>query len=127
MTAPRLRSDLSFIEQRHGGETTWVVKDLVARRYFRFGQAEVRVMQEFDGVRTPQEIADALVAHDVRFSALAIEEFARTLADVGFLDGVAGRTPPRPEGPGAERHGVAGCFAVSSSACAGRSATRTHG
>ena len=57
MTAPRLRTDLSFVEQLHRGETIWVVKDLTARRYFRFGQAEVRVMQAFDGVRTPEEIA----------------------------------------------------------------------
>jgi len=86
VTAPRLRSDLSFIEQRHRGETIWVVKDLAARRYFRFGQAEVRVMQAFDGVRTSEDIAALLAEHGESPSAEAITEFAGVLAGVGLLE-----------------------------------------
>jgi hypothetical protein len=84
--APRLRTDLSFIEQRHAGETIWVVKDLAARRYFRFGEAEVRVMRAFDGVRTPEDIAALLAEHGKSPSTEAIAEFAGVLAGVGLLE-----------------------------------------
>src|SRR5215212_8805227 len=84
--APCLRSDLSFIEQVYRGETSYVVKDVAAQRYFRFGQTEVRVMRAFDGRRTSRDIAALLVEHGTRISARAIEQFARRLADVGFLE-----------------------------------------
>jgi putative peptide zinc metalloprotease protein len=84
--APQLRTDLSFTEQRYRGETVWVVKDATARRYFRFGQAEVRVMRAFDGLRTPEEIAALVAEHGTRPSADAIAEFAGMLAGVGLLE-----------------------------------------
>jgi putative peptide zinc metalloprotease protein len=98
VTAPRLRTDLSFTEQRSRGETIWVVKDLSARRYFRFGQAEVRVMRAFDGLRTPDEIAVLLAEHDTRASADSIAEFAATLAGAGLLEGTAATTIPSRRG-----------------------------
>ena len=86
MTAPCLRSDLSFIEQRYRGETSYVVKDLAEQRYFRFGATEVRVMRAFDGNRTPHQVAQMLVEQGTRVSARAIEQFARTLANAGFFE-----------------------------------------
>src|SRR5215212_8664476 len=83
---PCLRSDLAFIEQRYRGETTFVVKDLAALRYFRFNQTEISVMRAFDGRRTADEIATRLVEHGMRISARAIEQFARRLASVGLLE-----------------------------------------
>jgi len=86
VTPPRLRTELSFVEQLHRGETIWVVKDLAAHRYFRFGETEVRVMRAFDGVRTSEEIA-ALVAEEGESpSAEAIAEFAGVLAGIGLLE-----------------------------------------
>ena len=85
-TAPALRSDLSIIEQTFRGERSYVVKDLAAQKYFRFGAAEVRVMKSFDGRRTAQEIAIALAEDGIRISAQAIEGFARKLSNAGFLE-----------------------------------------
>src|SRR5258705_6680670 len=84
--APRLRPDISIIEQVYRGETSYVVKDLAAQKYFRFGSTEVRVMREFDGSRTTSEIASHLMAGGLRLSVQVVESFARTLADAGFLE-----------------------------------------
>src|SRR5947207_3968736 len=82
---PRLRSELSIIEQIYRGETSYVVKDPTAQKYFRFGATEVRVMRCFDG-RTPAQIAAALATEGLRVSIEALEGFARKLASAGFLE-----------------------------------------
>src|SRR5688500_9520300 len=84
--APCLREDISIIQQVYRGETGFVVKDLAAGRYFRFGAAEVRVLRAFDGQRTPDEIAAALADEGMRISSQAVESFARTMANAGFLE-----------------------------------------
>ena len=84
--APCLRPDISIIQQIYRGETSYVVKDLAAQKYFRFGSVEVRVMREFDGTRTPAEIAAHLVEEGLRISAQAVESFAQTLVNAGFLE-----------------------------------------
>src|SRR2546429_1157203 len=83
---PRLRSDLAFIEQVYRGEKSYVVKDLTAQRYFRFGAPEVRVMRAFDGRQTLREIAASLATQGMRVSGDAIEQFARKLTSAGFLE-----------------------------------------
>src|SRR5215469_1743831 len=83
---PRLRSDLVFIEQVYRGEKNYVVKDQAAQRYFRFGVTEVRVMRAFDGHRTAADIAAHLGAQGLRVSVDTIEQFARKLANAGFLE-----------------------------------------
>ena len=57
---PKLRSDLSLVEQRYRGETTYIVKDPASKKYFRFKPLEVLVMQQFTGDATTGEVADAL-------------------------------------------------------------------
>lgn len=84
--APRLRTDLAFIEQTYRGERSYVVKDRTAQRYFRFGPTEVRVMRAFDGRRTMREIATYLAEQGLRVSTDTIEGFARKLASAGFLE-----------------------------------------
>ncbi len=84
--APRLRSDISIVEQVYRGETSYVVKDHAAQKYFRFGSTEVRVMRACDGTRTPAEIAAFLAQDGLRISAGAVESFARTLTNAGFLE-----------------------------------------
>ena len=84
--APCLRADISIIKQVYRGETSFVVKDLAAGKYFRFGAAEVRVLRAFDGERTPGEIAEALADEGLRISAQAVEGFARTMSNAGFLE-----------------------------------------
>ena len=103
--APCLREDISIIQQVYRGETSFVVKDLAAGRYFRFGAAEVRVLRAFDGERTPDEIAAALAGEGMRVSPHAVESFARTMANAGFLErALEERTTLQMERLRAERH-----------------------
>jgi putative peptide zinc metalloprotease protein len=85
-TGPRLRPDVTIVEQVFRGETTFVVKDPATQKYFRFRPAEVGVMRCFDGSRTPDEIAVALAEQGVKLTARTIEAFARKLASVGLLE-----------------------------------------
>ena len=103
--APCLRADISIIEQVYRGETSFVVKDLAAQKYFRFGAAEVRVLRAFDGQHTPTEIAASLADEGMRISAQAVESFARTMANAGFLErALEERTTLQMERLRAERH-----------------------
>ena len=88
--APCLRSDLSIIAQVYRGQESYVVKDLAAQKYFRFGATEVRVMRAFDGQRTPAEIAVALASEGLRVSTQAVEAFARQMSNAGFLERTIG-------------------------------------
>lgn len=103
--APCLRSDLSIIAQVYRGQESYVVKDLAAQKYFRFGPAEVRVMRAFDGQRSPAEIAVALANDGLRVSVQAVEAFARRLSSAGFLErSTAERSTLQLERLRAERH-----------------------
>jgi len=103
--APCLRADISIIEQVYRGETSFVVKDLAAQKYFRFGATEVRVLRAFDGQHTPIEIAAGLAEDGMRISAEAVEGFARTMANAGFLErALEERTTLQIERLRAERH-----------------------
>jgi putative peptide zinc metalloprotease protein len=88
--APLLRAEISIIEQTCRGEKSFVVKDLVAQKYFRFGEMEVRVLRAFDGRRTPAEIAALLGDEGIRVSTAAVDAFARSMANAGFLERALG-------------------------------------
>jgi putative peptide zinc metalloprotease protein len=83
---PCLRADIAIVEQVYRGEKSFVVKDLAAQKYFRFGAAEVRVMRCFDGKRTAAQIAESLRSEGLSISAGTVETFAQKLANAGFLE-----------------------------------------
>ena len=83
---PRLRPDLTIVEQLFKGEKSFVVKDPTTRKYFRFGAVEIAVMRCFDGRRTPDEIARALSDQGMRIPSRTVEGFARKLSSIGVLE-----------------------------------------
>ncbi|HEV8214304.1 MAG TPA: hypothetical protein VGP95_00670, partial [Gemmatimonadaceae bacterium] len=83
---PCLRGDLSIVEQTYRGATSFVVKDLAAQKYYRFGANEIRVMRCFDGRNTLGDIARLLRDEGMRVSVAAVEGFARKLSGSGFLE-----------------------------------------
>jgi multidrug efflux pump subunit AcrA (membrane-fusion protein) len=83
---PRLRPDVTIVEQLFKGEKSFVVKDPTTRKYFRFGAVEIAVMRCFDGRRTPDEIARALADQGMRIPARTVEGFARKLSSIGVLE-----------------------------------------
>lgn len=84
--APRLRGDLSIIEQVFRGETSFVVKDPTTQKYFRFRPVEMGVMRCFDGHHTADEVVAALAEQGLRLTARTVEGFARKLASIGLLE-----------------------------------------
>jgi putative peptide zinc metalloprotease protein len=68
------------------GELGYILKDPTSHKYFRFRPLEAVVLQAFDGRRTPAEIAAALVEEGIRLSAVAVENFARKLSQMGLLE-----------------------------------------
>ena len=85
-SGPRLRADLTIVEQVFRGEASFVVKDPATQKYFRFRPVEMGVMRYFDGARTPEEIAAALTEQGIRLTARTVEAFARKLASIGLLE-----------------------------------------
>ena len=83
---PCLRADIAIVEQVYRGEKSFVVKDLAAQKYFRFGAAETRVMRCFDGKRSAAQIAESLSGEGLSISASTVEAFAKKLATAGFLE-----------------------------------------
>src|SRR5215207_821031 len=83
---PRLREDLTIVEQVFRGETGYVVKDPATQKYFRFRPVEIGVMRCFDGRRSPDEIAAALAEQGLKLTARTIEAFERTLAERTTLE-----------------------------------------
>jgi putative peptide zinc metalloprotease protein len=84
---PRLRQDLRFFEQESDGKAIWLVKDPVARKYFRFGPLEAWIMQQMDGSATLQEIAEALHQETgLRTTAEQIGAMARRLREIGLIE-----------------------------------------
>ena len=81
-----LRADITIVEQVYRGETCYVVKDLAAQKYFRFGAAEIRVMRCFDGKKTSAQIAESLTGDGLSISPSTVDAFAQKLANAGFLE-----------------------------------------
>jgi putative peptide zinc metalloprotease protein len=88
--APKLRGDLTLVEQTYRGEQSYIVKDPKTRKYFRFRPVEVSVIQLFDGLRSPAEVAAALAEAGLRVSAGAVEGFANKLKGMGLLERTVG-------------------------------------
>ena len=84
--APRLRADLSIIEQVFRGEANFVVKDPTTQKYFRFRPVEMSVMRCFDGHHTPDQVVAALAEQGLKLTARTVEGFARKLASIGLLE-----------------------------------------
>src|SRR5256885_16373628 len=53
-SAPKLRIDLTVRRQETNGERFFILKDPVSSEFFRFGEAEQFIAQQFDG-ETPLE------------------------------------------------------------------------
>ena len=89
-SAPRLRADLTIVEQTYRGEQSFIVKDPKARKYFRFRPVEVSVLQAFDGSRSAADVAAGLADAGLRVSAAAVEGFAGKLRNMGLLERTVG-------------------------------------
>ncbi len=83
----KLRSDIKIIRQVQSGEVTYVVKDPVALKYYRFGQLEYAVIKCVDGSRDHDQIAQCLAAETgVTLTASMVGEFIESVKKMGLLE-----------------------------------------
>jgi putative peptide zinc metalloprotease protein len=82
---PLVRPGLRYIRQEKDGKPTYIVKDPVALKYFRFGTLEVWLMQRMDGTSSCYQLADDLRAEfGLNASADAIATLVRRLKELGL-------------------------------------------
>jgi putative peptide zinc metalloprotease protein len=82
---PCLRGDLVLVEQSYRGEQSYILKDPVSHKYFRFKPLEIMVMQTFDGERTVAEAAAALADEGLPVSERVLAPFVESLSRMGLL------------------------------------------
>ncbi len=84
--AAKLRSDLIFSRQGEGEKSGFVIKDPVARRFYRFGEMEYFIAQQLDGATSPETVQQRVAE---RFGATpslkTLEEFEARLRTGGSL------------------------------------------
>ncbi len=83
---PRFRADLVVVEQVYRGQPSYIVKDPLTHKYFRFRPVEVMVMQAFDGTRTPADVVTALAAEGVTLTVKTVVAFAERLGRMELLE-----------------------------------------
>jgi putative peptide zinc metalloprotease protein len=87
---PKLRADLTIVEQTYRGEQSFIVKDPETRKYFRFRPVEIKVMATLDGGHSSSEAAATLADGGLRVSAAAVENFAAKLTKMGLCERTLG-------------------------------------
>lgn len=86
-----MQPGLTYVEQTSEGKRSYVVKDPVKLRYFRFGEVEAWLMQRMDGSRTLEQIADELARErGIETGAASIEPFVARLKEMGLAQRTAG-------------------------------------
>ncbi len=83
----KIRADLGITEQRYEGKRSYVVKDPVSLRYYRFSDQEYFVVKLFDGHHTMEEIQKEFEKEyrPQRLTHEDLEAFARQLLTAGLV------------------------------------------
>lgn len=84
-TPPPLRPDLAVSMQRREGRRTAIIKDPLARAYFKLSADDHELAQLLDGRRDCAEVAAAAADHGIRADAAHVMAIARALFDRGLL------------------------------------------
>jgi len=90
---PKARKDLVVSKQEVSGKTTYIIKDPVSERFFRFKEEEKFIVQQLDGV-TPQDVVRKRVEEKFGVSCPTemLELFLKQLSQLGLLEG---ESPPK--------------------------------
>ncbi len=84
---PKLRTDLTLSKQKAAQGTIFVIKDPVARKFFRFGEVEHFIVTQLDGETPPDVIRQkAYERFGAELPAETLSAFMITLSDSGLLE-----------------------------------------
>lgn len=84
----KLRADLSIVRQVQNGEVSFIVKDPVSRKYFRFREIEHAVLSRLNGERSSQEVLNEVLCKlpDCGLALKDVEAFGRSLKKLDLLE-----------------------------------------
>src|SRR5215207_349385 len=83
----KFRTDLKIIRQVQGQEESYIVKDPVALKYYRFGKLEVTVFKYLDGTRDHAEVARMVTAEiGVALASPHVAGFVETIKKLNFIE-----------------------------------------
>jgi putative peptide zinc metalloprotease protein len=83
----KFRTDLKIIRQVQGQEESYIVKDPVALKYYRFGKLEVTVFKYLDGTRDHAEVARMVTAEiGVALAGPHVAGFVETIKKLNFIE-----------------------------------------
>lgn len=85
--APKLRSDLTISRRQTAGGASFVIKDPVSGNFFRFGEAEQFIAQQFDG-ETPLDVIRKRTEEkfEAALTTETLSAFIRNLEKTGLLE-----------------------------------------
>jgi hypothetical protein len=87
---PKLHPDVKIVRREVKGEVHYIVREPIASKYYQSDEVVVTHMKLLDGVRTPDEIAEAATATlGARPAAGVVADFAQKLKRMGIVE----RTP----------------------------------
>src|SRR2546421_6102128 len=87
MTMDKFRSDLKIIRQVQSGEVSYIVKDPVALKYYRFGTLEVTVFKYLDGARDHEEVAQLVEGEiGVGLTGSMVGGFIESLKKINLIE-----------------------------------------
>lgn len=86
LNLPILRRDLLISPHTNEGATTFVIKDPIARRFFRFGEVEHSIARRLDGATTLETVRESVEREfGVRITAETVQQFVDELRRIGLL------------------------------------------
>jgi len=87
---PKLRNDLTIVERRLAGEVSSIVKDPLTGNFFRLGEVERFIADQFDGA-TPVEVVRKRTEEKFAtcLSPETLNQFIKTLEKGGLLESAA--------------------------------------
>jgi putative peptide zinc metalloprotease protein len=82
----KVRPDLIITQQKHAGQTYYIVKDPVAFKYFRFREEELFLLKRFDGRNNFDDIRHEFVEkfRPQRLGVVELEKFVQQLLQAGL-------------------------------------------
>lgn len=84
---PKLHPDVKIVRREVKGEVHYVVREPTERKYFQFDELVIVLMRLMDGVRTPEEIADAAAEQlGARPRPGNVADFAQKLKRMGIVE-----------------------------------------
>jgi len=84
---PQIREDLTVSQQRFEGETYYVIKDPLTKKFFRVKEYEYFIIQNLNGENSPEKIREIFESRfKIKLKPEVLDKFIRNLKKSRFLE-----------------------------------------